>query len=559
MVKKFLSSFFLPESVPGDLNEMKNKLANAILVIVAVFGLLILLPAILRIPVTGLLGNTILGLLLYGIFLLLLIFSGKTGYRFKALVFVFACYLMGAASWWSAGVMGAGFQYLLVGSLLATMLINERAGIHLILGSIVTVLVIGFLFLSGRRQYSFPVEEYVHSFYPWALQFGVAVFFTTLIMLVFSALNRFAENNAQYYNQLSNKLAEMNRELKDEIAERKRVETAYRESEEKFRSIFFGIRDLILIATPEGKIREANTVFLETTGYTIDEVRKMEVFDFMDKEEYGYILKIFEGVEYKSLPLLELSLTGRKGEKVPVEVAVFPLRFGAENLLLYVARNITERKLMEQKMLQAIVKGEEKERARLAGDLHDELGPLLSTGKMYVQMLQEETDAYQQKVLIGKLYENIDYALRTMRDISNNLSPHLLRNYGLQTAIESFFGKVQEAYPVTIQAEFGFYERLPEIYETSLYRAIIELVNNSLQHGEASSISLKVIRQEENVIVEYADNGKGFDITLLEKPGKGIGLLNIRSRIESMAGKFIAASEVGKGVIFKFIIPIKLL
>ncbi|HQH40552.1 MAG TPA: PAS domain S-box protein [Bacteroidales bacterium] len=557
MIKKLLSSFFSLSSVPGDLSEVRNKLVNAILALSVIFGFPILLLAVLRIPVTGLLTNTFLGGILYCIILLLLIFSKKIGYRFKVLVFVFACYLMGTASWWSAGVMGAGFQYLLIGSLLATMLINERAGIHLVLTSIITALVIGLLFLTDRRQYTFPVEEYVHSVFPWALQFGVAVFFTTLIMLVFSILNRFAENSARYYNQQSKKLAEINRDLKEEVAERKRIESAYRASEEKFRSIFFGIRDLILITTPDGEIREANTVFVETTGYTIEEVRKMKVFDFMEKEEYGYIKKIFEGVEYEALPMLEISLTGRNGRKIPVEVAAFPLQYGSENLLLYVARNITERKLLEQKMLQAIVNGEEKERARLAGDLHDELGPLLSTGKMYVQMLQEEPDAYQQKILIGKIYENIDSALRTMREISNNLSPHLLRHYGMQTALESYFDKIQEAYPVTIHTEVGFSERLPEIYETSLYRAIIELVNNSLRHGEASSIALKIFKKDDFVIVEYSDNGKGFDVSVLERPGKGLGLPGIRSRIESLAGKFIAASEVGKGVIFKFFIPIR--
>jgi len=503
MIKKLLSSFFSLSSVPGDLNEVRNKLVNAILALSVIFGFPILLLAVLRIPITGLLTNTFLGGILYCIILLLLIFSKKTGYRFKVLVFVFACYLMGTASWWSAGVIGAGFQYLLIGSLLATMLINERAGIHLVLTSIITALVIGLLFLTDRRQYTFPVEEYVHSVFPWALQFGVAVFFTTLIMLVFSILNRFAENSTRYYNQQSKKLAEINRDLKEEVAERKRIESAYRASEEKFRSIFFGIRDLILITTPDGEIREANTVFLETTGYTVEEVRKMKVFDFMDMEEYGYIKKIFEGVEYEALPMLEISLTGRNGRKIPVEVAAFPLQYGSENLLLYVARNITERKLLEQKMLQAIVIGEEKERARLAGDLHDELGPLLSTGKMFVQMLQEEPDTYQQKVLIGKIYENIDSALRSMREISNNLSPHLLRNYGMQTALESYFDKIQDAYPVIIHTEVVFSERLPEIYETSLYRAIIELVNNSLRHGEASSIALKIFNPNPSLGVDF--------------------------------------------------------
>jgi len=555
MIKKFLSSFLLPKTVPGDLNEVRNKLTNAILSITAVFGFPILVLAFLRDPVTGSLSNTILGGILYVIFLLMLIFSGKTGYRFKTLVFVFACYLMGTASWWSAGVMGAGFQYLLIGSLLATMLINERAGIHLVLTSVITALVIGFLFLSGRRQYSFPVEEYVHSVFPWALQFTVAVFFTTLIMLVFSTLNKFAEDNTRYYNQLSKNLAETNKAFEKEIIERKKMETAYRQSEEKFRSIFIGMNDMIIITTPEGRLRDANPAFLHKTGFTENEILDMDVGQFMDEEERGFLRKILGGMDYQALPLLEISLITRTKERIPVEIAVFPLVYGSENLLLYLARDITDRKYTEQKMLQAIVTGEEKERARLAGALHDELGPLLSTGKMYVQMLQEEPDLYQQKVLIGKIYENIDFALRTMRDISNNLSPHLLRNYGLQTALEAFLSKIQEAYPVTIQADFGFSERLPEIYEASLYRTIIELVNNSLRHGEASSISLHISKKEKSVIIEYSDNGKGFDITLLEKPGKGLGLLNIRSRVESMAGKFIAASEPGKGVFFKFIIP----
>ncbi len=120
---------------------MRNKLVNAILALSVIFGFPILLLAVLRIPITGLLTNTFLGGILYCIILLLLIFSKKTGYRFKVLVFVFACYLMGTASWWFGRGDRAGFQYLLIGSLLATMLINERAGIHLVLTSIITALV----------------------------------------------------------------------------------------------------------------------------------------------------------------------------------------------------------------------------------------------------------------------------------------------------------------------------------------------------------------------------------------------------------------------------------
>ena len=203
MVKKFLSSLFLLESVPGDLNEVRNKLINAIIVITVILGLLLLLPAILRIPVTGLMSDSILGGIIYGVFLLMLFFSGKIGYRFKARLVVFACYITGTASWWSVGVIGAGFQYLLVGSLLATMLINEKTGVHLVLTSIITALVIGFLFLSGRRQYPFPIEEYVHSIYPWVLQLIVAVFFTTFIMFYFYGILNLSFLGLYLYTGLS--------------------------------------------------------------------------------------------------------------------------------------------------------------------------------------------------------------------------------------------------------------------------------------------------------------------------------------------------------------------
>lgn len=557
MIKKYLSSYFIPEKfIPGEMNEIRNRLVNAILAISVVFGFPIVLVTIIRIPVTGLLTNTILGVLLYLSIVLLLVFSRKIGYRLKVTLFVFACYFLGIASWWSVGVMGAGFEYLLIGSLLATMLLSERAGFHLILTSFVTALIIGLAFITGKRHYTFPVEQYVNSVFPWALQLGVTLFFTTIIMLVFIILNRYTGKSMQYFNEQNKQLAEINRELEKEVTERIKAEKASRESEEKFRNIFLGIRDLVIITDLDGNIREANPFFLKKTGYTEKEVKKMQVDQFLDEEQRNFIRKIYGGMEYRSLPLLELILVTKERKKIPVEVAAFPFRYGEEDLLLYVARDITDRKQVEQRMMQTMVTAEEKERTRLARDLHDELGPLLSTGKMYVQMLQEEKSPYQQKLLIGKIYESLDGALQSMRRISNNLSPHLLRNYGLLAAVESFVERIQEMYPVEIVTEFDLPARLQDNLETNLYRAIVELVNNSLKHGEVSRIAIRIYRSAEYVLVEYSDDGKGFDIRLLEKPHKGMGLLNIKSRIESLAGNLIAASEPGKGVFFKFIVPI---
>ncbi len=218
------------------------------------------------------------------------------------------------------------------------------------------------------------------------------------------------------------------------------------------------------------------------------------------------------------------------------------------------------RKGNEARLLSAVIQGEEKARQSIARDLHDGLGPLLSSIKMIISAMDaEKLDQNNRKIIERSVYVT-DEALVTLKEISNNLSPHLLKDFGLIKAIETFSAQLFENSQVDFQIitnieEVRFYNEL----EISIYRIVSELLSNSIKHSEAKGIVLKINRKDSFLQLEYNDDGKGFSQEDKEKRSriKGMGLENIRSRVKSLNGQFIVNSEPGKGINVFIQIPLK--
>jgi len=197
------------------------------------------------------------------------------------------------------------------------------------------------------------------------------------------------------------------------------------------------------------------------------------------------------------------------------------------------------RKISETRLLAAVIKGEEKARQAIARDLHDGLGPLLSSIKMIISAADVEKIDPDNRKIIEKSCEAADEAILTLKEISNHLSPHLLKNYGLTKALERFARQLAENRPVkfsmdtNIEGKRYFYD-----LEINLYRIITELMNNSLQHGDPGMINLKIFEKSSFIRVEYTDDGKGFNLDEIyaESPQRGMGIENIRSRVKSLDG-----------------------
>jgi len=212
-----------------------------------------------------------------------------------------------------------------------------------------------------------------------------------------------------------------------------------------------------------------------------------------------------------------------------------------------------EKKLMAA---QSILVGQEKERERIAQELHDGIGVLLSTASIHFSSVESKTDKETSEML-KKANKLLKDASKEVRQISHNMMPGVLSKFGLQEAIEDIFEDVEDAGDMQVNLDIALGKgRLPENVEIMIYRIVQEMLNNTLKHARASVVSMTLLKKDNHLVIEYKDNGAGFDETKLPKD-KNLGLLGIRTRAEYLGGSVDMKSEPGKGVSYRIIIPLK--
>ncbi len=205
-----------------------------------------------------------------------------------------------------------------------------------------------------------------------------------------------------------------------------------------------------------------------------------------------------------------------------------------------------QRALTEKRILNTVLRTEEKERLRFSKELHDGLGPLLSSAKMSLSALKKGALLPANVEIVDNTAYVIEEAIRSLREISNNLSPHILNDFGLGRGIRNFIEKIPSK---TMEIDFTTNlraERFDTDVEVILYRVVCELVNNSLKHSGGRRIAVALNYAEDRLTLDYADDGRGF------VPGAmldvGMGLANIHSRISSLKGDCTIESAPGKGM-----------
>lgn len=219
----------------------------------------------------------------------------------------------------------------------------------------------------------------------------------------------------------------------------------------------------------------------------------------------------------------------------------------AHFLVRHVDRMTHQRQVLENKLMTAVLRTEERQRATFSRELHDGLGPLLSSAKMSLSALQHTELGDRERETLKNTSAVIEEAIRSLREISNNLSPHILNNFGLVRGIKNFVDKVAAMH----RHEIVFRTRLTDQRfdsntEVILYRIVCELVNNSLKHSNCNRIIIELNLTGDKLVVNYRDNGRGFNLRDVEE--RGMGLSNIKSRISSLGGSFNITSSPGSGM-----------
>lgn len=222
----------------------------------------------------------------------------------------------------------------------------------------------------------------------------------------------------------------------------------------------------------------------------------------------------------------------------------------------------TQLKDFNRQILTAVVQTEEKERARFAKDVHDGLGAFFSSLNTYLSLLSHNKVSPEELPAVYlEMKELIDEAVKESKNISNNLMPDMLQNFGLVASVGSLCKKLSPAgMPEIIFTTDNFIEPESAECQIAIFRIVNELLNNALRHSEAKKVTLTFSRKANLICIEYTDDGKGFDMEevqqrIKDKPCSGI--TNLYGRVSGLNGRVDIVSSPGNGVKITIIIDTK--
>lgn len=194
----------------------------------------------------------------------------------------------------------------------------------------------------------------------------------------------------------------------------------------------------------------------------------------------------------------------------------------------------------------------EKERTRIAGDLHDELGPILAMTRIHINATQALND--EQKLHLGKAEENIGTLSERFSSIAKNLTPKILVTKGLEAALEDFIQQFQDVSPISIKLQYQLKSNINILHALHIYRMMQELIHNGIKHSCASVLQIQIKERKNKIYLFYVDDGKGIHTG---DHSNGLGLQSLKNRTEMLGGKMSYSTNEKQGTEYLFEIPLK--
>jgi two-component system, NarL family, sensor kinase len=198
----------------------------------------------------------------------------------------------------------------------------------------------------------------------------------------------------------------------------------------------------------------------------------------------------------------------------------------------------------------------ERDRSRIAVDLHDEMAPMLSAVKMKINSF--DLNNAEDEMHLNKTNGTIDNMARRMREISFDLMPQTLLSKGLKSAVNEFCNFITQKQALIIHVNYSEENfTLDENQLINCYRILQEIVHNTIKHAKASELIISLKQQKNKFIIRSSDNGMGFNHhQMLLKQG-GLGLKSLSNRVHVLQGEMFVESNPGKGTVYTIEIPLK--
>jgi len=368
-----------------------------------------------------------------------------------------------------------------------------------------------------------------------------------------------AIRNAQLFEQSQHHVAE----LEERIAERKRAEVALRESEERYRELFENARDAIYVHDLEGNYIRVNRATETLSGYKREEIVGHNFVEFVAAEHVRHVRESFSAkLAERGETSYECDVIAKDGRRVPVEVrsrAIYEngVMVGVQST----ARDITERKLAQdalQMFSRQLIGAQEDERRRIARELHDQIGQVLTAVKMNLHSVQQVSRASEVSCYIKDNIEAVDEALRLIRDLSVDLRPPVLDDFGLVTALRWYVDRYRKRTGLEVNVVIKLpdpNERFSRDLETACFRIAQEALTNVVRHAQASQVLLQLVKDENVLVLSVKDNGAGFDLESLRKRAPRaatLGLISMQERAHAAGGEIEIDSVISNGTEVRF-------
>ncbi len=342
----------------------------------------------------------------------------------------------------------------------------------------------------------------------------------------------------------------------DLLNEKYQLHLQIEESRQNFYNIFQSSRDGIVILDQEECILEANKVVEQNLNKLADTIRGKKLSDLVPQEFHKNIRaklkELFELGSSRSEFEYHHSILGKRF----YELSASSIYYKGSNAVLIIIRDITERRLSEIELMNAVIQAEENERSRIAKDIHDGIGPIMSTLKMYLEWLNKQEFINDHPDILDLSLKSINEAIITLKRTANNLSPHVLEKFGLPSALNKFVENIKKVTEIQFCLFIDLKDRFAHTIEISLYRIITECITNTIKHAQASEVELALRQDDQLIFLTYEDNGRGFLMSEGINGSKGLGIHNINSRIKTMGGKVSIQSAPGAGFRLDSEIPI---
>jgi PAS domain S-box-containing protein len=353
-----------------------------------------------------------------------------------------------------------------------------------------------------------------------------------------------------------------------DVTERKQVEAALRENEQRYRTLFSQAMDGILLLDADGNVADVNASFARMHGYAIDELMQMNLRDLDTPATLAHAPERIRRILAGEAIVFEVEHFHKDRHIVPLDVATSGIDIGGRMYVLAFHRDITERKRAEQELrhsqqeLRGLSKAAneaiESERRRTARELHDELGQSLTALKMDLESLRaamprDSADLEERALAMNAL---LDTTIAATRRIASDLRPLMLDDLGLAAALDwltnNFSRHTGIATDLVIDESVA---QVPEPIASALYRITQESLTNVAKYAHASAAEIRLERDGDWVELLVRDNGRGIEAADQKKRGT-FGLLGIRERVTLLGGEVAIAGAPGAGSEVRARIPL---